>query len=370
MADVAVIKTETYEEVRGSLERGFDLIAARRLIQPGTKVLIKPNLLKAAPPEKAVSTHPTVVKALVELVRDLGATPWVGESSGGAHYGNTSKAFKVCGIEDAARDAAIKNFDTEGVERVSAKSFAFVESAHIARPVVEADVVISAAKLKTHLETLYTGAVKNMMGCIPGSGKLRLHQLAPKPRDLAEAILDVYAMTRPRLSVIDAVVSMEGDGPGSGTPKQTGFVVVGEDGLAADAVASAAVGFDPGPLYFLASGERRGLGCATLSRLDILGDPLAEIRVPDFKKPSNLIMRLLPNPLLKLLNRRFFRVTPEVLREKCADCGLCEKSCPVGAIQKGQIDRAKCIECFCCYELCPHEAVKIRKTFLVRMLSQ
>lgn len=370
MTEVVGLKTDSYDKAKENLQRSFEFLSIQNIIKPGDKVLIKPNLLKADPPEKAVTTHPAVVRALIELIRDLGAVPWVGDSSGGADYGNTARSLELSGILSASRDAHIKNFDTEGVEHIETDSSVYLRSVHIARPVVEADIVISTAKLKTHIETLYTGAVKNLVGCIPGSGKLLIHRLAPKPSQLSEVILDLYHIVKPELSVIDGVLSMEGDGPGAGAPRQTGLLFVGRDGIAVDAVASHTIGFDHECLHFLRRGEERGLGVSDISKITILGDNLEDLRIPDFKKPSNLIMRLLPSPLLKLLNRRFFWVRPEINPERCKECGLCEKSCPVVAISDFRIEHEKCIECFCCYEVCPHQAVEVKRSFLVRILSQ
>jgi uncharacterized protein (DUF362 family)/Pyruvate/2-oxoacid:ferredoxin oxidoreductase delta subunit len=332
--------------------------------------LIKPNLLSATPPERAVTTHPEVVRAAVTLVREAGAEAWVGDSPGGVEWNITRRALEVSGIGPAAIEAGaeIQDFDAGDAQFVDCPDGAILKRFAVARAALDADLVISLAKLKTHGQALYTGAVKNVLGCLPGGGKIRVHQLAPKSRDLAAALLDIYSIVRPRLALIDGIVAMEGNGPNVGDPRRLGLLIASEDCVAADAVACRIIGYPARSIHILRQAEERGLGIGDLRKIEVVGEPLESCVVPDFARASNLFYELVPTLLGRLIGGAV-RVDPEIMQEECRRCGLCQRSCPARAISEEEpfvIDHAACIRCFCCHELCPHGAVVLRRSFLVR----
>ena len=374
MTQVAIVRCPDYDRARvlGAARRAFDLLGGLdRLIRPGQRVLAKPNLLSAKPPERAVTTHPEIVRAVVALVREAGAEAWVGDSPGGMQWNVTDHVLEETGVGAAAAEAGaeIKDFDGGDRQFVDLPDGAILKRFALASAVLDADVVISLAKLKTHTQALYTGAVKNLLGCVPGGGKLRMHQLAPKSRALAAALLDIYAAVRPSLCLIDAIVAMEGDGPAHGDQRTLGLLIASTDCVAADAVACHLIGYSPRVIHILGQAEARGLGVASLDRIEVVGERLEDCMVPDFARASNLLLELVPAWLAGLIGRSV-RVDPEIDQDECRRCGLCERSCPAGAISSGggrfEIDLAKCIRCFCCHELCPHGAVVLRRSFPVR----
>ena len=239
----------------------------------------------------------------------------------------------------------------------------------LARVVREADAVVSLAKLKTHCQTLYTGAVKNLLGCLPGGGKIRVHQLAPKARQLSAALLDIYAVVRPRLALIDGILAMEGEGPSHGDPRPLGLLIASEDAVAADAVACHIIGYPARAVHILRQAEERGLGVGDLRKIEVVGVPLEEAVVRDFVRPSNFAFEMIPGFLMKLIGRGV-SVQPDIVQELCRKCGMCQRSCPAAAIENHEglvIDHEKCFRCFCCHELCPHDAIALRRSWFIRL---
>ena len=346
-----------------------------RYVAQGDRVLLKVSMLCAAPPEAAVVTHPAVAVALGLLVREVGGVPVIGDSCGGVDYGLSEQALEATGIGPLAREHGIETilFETAGSATVAVPNGKFLHDVRVSRAVLDADVLISVPKLKTHIETLMTGGVKNMLGCLPGAGKLIVHRLAPSPDDLGNALLDIYTAVRPHLTVMDAVLAMAGNGPSKGEPHQVGLLLASADAVALDHVAARVIGYRPALIPTVAPARERGLGENRAEQIEIIGVPLAEAKAGDFKLCSNTMMRAMPKWMLRGLNKHFFSVRPVWNDAGCTRCGLCERSCPVEAIviadDKLTIDRAKCTECFCCYELCPEQGIKVGKSLLVKLLS-
>lgn len=388
MPKVAIVRCEDYEpeRVRDAVGRALDLIGGLgRVVQPGQRVLLKPNLLRAAPPSRGVTTHPAVIRAAVAAVREAGAEAWVGDSPGGIQWNVTDRVLEETEVGPAAREAGaeIRDFDAGGSEAVECPDAVILKRFALARAVREADVVVSVPKLKTHGQLLYTGAVKNVLGCLPGGGKIRVHQLATKARQLSAALLDIYAVVRPRLALIDGILAMEGEGPSHGKVRHLGLLIASEDGVAADAVACHVIGYPPRATPILKQAEERGLGVGDLRKIEVVGVPLEEAVVRDFVRPSNFAFEVIPSFLMKLIGRGV-SVRPEIVQELCKKCGLCQRSCPADAIERPStspgrpepaegrheglvINHKKCVRCFCCHELCPHDAIALRRSWFIRL---
>ncbi|MFW6163777.1 MAG: DUF362 domain-containing protein, partial [Planctomycetota bacterium] len=333
---VALVRCEDYEPdaVHAACREALDLIGGLdAVVGPGERVLLKPNMLSGKRPERAVTTHPAVVRAMVGLAREAGAEAWVGDSPGGLQWNVTGRVLAKTGIGPAAKEAGaeLKDFDGGDREFIDLPEGAVLQRFALARPVLDADAVVSLAKLKTHGQALYTGAVKNLLGCVPGGGKIRVHQLAPQSRDLAAALLDIYAVVRPRLALIDGIVAMEGNGPTYGDPRHLGLLIASTDAVAADAVACHLIGYKPRVVHILGQAEERGLGVGSLDRIEVVGERLDECVVADFRRASNLFYELIPPWLARVIGRTV-RIDPEIVQEECRRCGLCERSCPAQAI--------------------------------------
>lgn len=333
-------------------------------IQPGFRVLLKPNLLTAAPPEEAVTTHPLVLRGLTELIQEAGGRVLIGDSSGS---GTPERVNRITGIEEVIRETGAEQilFDKINHVRFQGKK---TRTLPLAGALEEVDLIFNVAKLKTHTLTGLTAAVKNTYGCIVDKHKSRLHYEYPLPMDFAHLLLDIYLAVKPALSVIDAVIAMEGTGPRSGRPRRVGLLMAGPNGVAVDCVAASITGFHPEQVSTIAAARRRSLPGTELSKIRIEGIPLADASIPDFDqgavaagKVGRLVTRFPGSWLRNYMRRR--RPFPQVNAEKCTRCGICFQHCPPQIIQlqenEASIDRSRCIRCYCCQELCPHGAIDL-----------
>lgn len=382
MSTVSIVKCADYEEGRvyEAVKEAVELIGgASQVIRPASKVLLKINLLSAKPPERAVTTHPSLVGAVVKLVKERGAIAWVGDavSTGGMGLEIRQRnAFDICGIREVVEreGGKIVNFSRSGYQKIKVPHPIKLKEINIAKPVLEADVIISLPKLKTHELTFLTGAVKNFFGCVPSADRSKAHRLA-KVEEFSQAVVDIYSVCKPGLAIMDAIVAMEGEGPAAGDPTHLGIILASLDCVSLDIVASQITGFKPQEILTSVNAMERGLGPQSLEEIKIKGENLRDVIKKDFKKPSayrSFVRRYLRR-LLTPLGIRLFRVYPKTDISKCSKCHLCEEKCPVGAIQLNPypiFDYEKCIQCFTCHEFCPEEAIQIKRPWLVRQLQK
>ncbi len=341
----------------------------------GKTVLLKVNILSPVDPIKAVTTHPEVVKAVARYLQERGAIVWIGDSSGGivAVGSRTQQALRVCGMEEAAAatGAQLKNFDLETSVGFTNPRGKEQETIYLAQAVVDADYVISLAKLKTHSYTLYTGAVKNLYGCIPGGRKAVYHGLAPNVDVFSQYLVDVLQLVKPTFAIIDGIVAMEGAGPAAGDPRHFGALLGGSDAVALDAEACRCLGIQPRHVAMLRIAQERGLGRLEPASTERVG-PWDTLR----GRPFRGLKRNLPIPnAWGGLAANILRSHPEVIQETCIRCEICLRSCPVQTIVKRddgriEVEPDACIQCFCCHELCPQDAIAIRSSPLRRLLQR
>ncbi|NIN01733.1 MAG: DUF362 domain-containing protein [candidate division Zixibacteria bacterium] len=368
---VVVCDDYTYPNVQSAVRASFgNLGGLGRFVKKDQKVLVKPNLLSAKDPSRAITTHPAVVRAVVEEVQKLGAVPILGDSPGGVDRGirrvwENTKLAEVAG----QTGAKLVPFESSGVyPRTTPEGKTY----YIAKPVIDADVIISLAKLKTHTLTLMTCAVKNMFGSIPGFRKGQYHKEAPKPRDFARVIVDIFSLTRPHLTLVDAIVCMEKDGPSSGDPKYLGLLLSSTDAVALDMLASRIMGFKDGEIDTTSIAQERGLGPKSFDQIQILGEKLNEIPVPKFELPSNRLIKMIPSFLLGLV-APFVWVKPNIVDGNCINCNICVENCPTKSIRAGEkrpsFDYSNCINCMCCHELCPEKAIYLEKSRIAKRIG-
>ncbi|WP_174591788.1 DUF362 domain-containing protein [Methanocella conradii] len=377
--EVSVVKCETYDEaeVRKAVEEGLaPLGGLGSVVKKGDRVLIKLNLLAAKPPEAAVTTHPALAKAVVNMIKELGAIPMVGDSPGGRSTMTSYKALlKATGIQQMADETgcAIVRFDGE-VADTNAESARTYKKLKIAKAVTEAEVIISLPKMKTHTLTYFTGAVKMLYGYLPGMTKAEYHLHTARDVGMfAELLLDLYEARRPDLSIMDAIVGMEGAGPQHGSPRRIGLVMASKSCTALDYVAATIAGFDPMSVPTIKKAYERNIGPADLKDIQVYGEKVEPLIIKDFKKPHTMQLNRIPPFLLNSL-RRFVSDRPCIDPAKCRMCGACARECPPKAIRfvKGKIpsiDHNKCIRCYCCQELCPEGAVYVSRPFARRLIK-
>ncbi|OQB20482.1 MAG: Ferredoxin-2 [Firmicutes bacterium ADurb.Bin182] len=373
----SIIRCDTYNDfdVASALERALGQIDGLRDVRKGMRVVIKPNLVLPRRPEACATTHPQILKALTEMLISKGAEVIIGDSPGGPFSEFwLSAVYEGTHITGLTKYGAKLNYDT-GVERISFPGGRTLKGADVAEFILNADAVISAAKLKTHTFMQFSGAVKNLFGAIPGTVKAEYHQLYHETDKFADMLVDLAELIKPQISIIDAVTGMEGNGPNGGKPRQAGAIIASKNPHTADLAGSWLIGIDPFEVPTLKRAIERGLCPASVEDvLPRIGE-LDGLRVTDFKKPDTAFgQRALGINMNSAIMKRIFRCDPEANESVCAGCGECKSACPPKAIEikNGfpRFDRKKCIRCFCCQELCPQNAIYIKRTRIAEFLQK
>lgn len=339
-------------------------------VTPGDRVLLKPNMLAAKEPEKAVTTHPALVRVVAELVMESGGTALIGDSPG---IGGFARVAKKCGIYAAAHDsgAALVEFN-EAVELQGSGTF---RSIRLARDYYEADKIINLPKLKTHEMMTMTCSVKNLFGAVVGAEKAGWHLKAGESRQLfARMLLEIYLLKKPVLNIVDAIEAMEGNGPGNGDPVYLGLLIAGINPVAVDVIAGKLAGIPGELLYVEREAARMGLPGALFADILLHGTPLEALPETRFRLPTGLDVQFGLPPFLAKALKSHLTSYPAADRKTCVLCGICRDACPPGAItiqnSALSVDNARCIRCWCCRELCPYDAMQLKTGLLLRMFKR
>jgi len=367
---VAVTHCTSYnvEILKKALEKVFSLMdGVDNLIKPGAVVLLKPNLLSAKPPESGVDTHPNFIRALVEIFHDAGCRVLVGDSPGG-RITKSEEVWQAAGYIDALRNAPCELVKFDKITWLNVGDGKIFDRIPVASVACEADVLVSIPKFKTHELTTLTGAVKNLLGLVPGAFKAEFHRRAPTPHEFAHALLDLYSVVKPHLSICDAIIGMEGDGPVAGSLRNIGRVFASFNALLHDRLMEYMMGAYDIELFRAA--RQRNLSVPPLTPTSILGARLEDLRLTGFRLPSSSFVHRIPAPIAHFFAKGI-KVLPHIKRKNCVACGICAAACPAQAIiltgEYATIDYSKCIKCLCCFELCPHDAVGLKKSLLGRL---
>jgi uncharacterized protein (DUF362 family) len=306
MTPVALVRCPTYEPemVDAALERALALVAGlEQLVRRGDRVLVKPNLLCGQPPENAATTHPQLVDALLSRLVDLGAKPYIGDSPA---FNWVAKVAEGCGVAAVARKYNVPL--VEFTQPVSVPSVRSDVLSHfkIDRAVHEADVVINLPKLKAHRQLGFTGAVKNLYGCMPRKRKAWYH-FARGARDIHFArLIAAFGYTvAPELNIADAILTMERDGPTGGVPRPLGALVVGTDAAAVDWTLAELIRPPDADNLIQNACRELGLGAADGSKIDVRGEPVADLAVSDFQHPYLVGVSFSPTRLARSVWRQF-----------------------------------------------------------------
>lgn len=374
---VSIVKCDKYSDVQAAVENAVELLGGiESFIKKGDKVVIKPNLVSKKKPDEAVTTNPDFLHAVIVMAEKAGGIVTIAESPGGPYNAAALKGiYSVCGVDKAVEGTnAVLNFDTSFTE-VHFPEGKTVKTIPIINPILDADVIISLPKLKTHAMTSYTGAVKNLFGTIPGTYKAELHFRLNERKAFCSMLVDLHECIKPTLSIMDAVWGMEGNGPTAGENRHIGLVMASANAHALDMAAIHLIDYTPDEVDTVREAVERGLTVKNADELDILGEELEPLVIRDFVKPEshfNLLKLIsLPASLNAWLTNALAS-KPKMNYSECISCGECARCCPPKAIDmtsgKPVIDEKKCIKCFCCQELCPKGAVKIHRPILNKIM--
>lgn len=349
-------------QVHAAVRECLSAVAPPDLIRPGQRVLLKPNIINDMPPERAVCTHPEVVRAVAEWALLNGAEVVIGDQPGYAMTEEAEGAFRNTGMLEACKglDVRFTLLARGGYDVVEPERRFRLQSVQYAREVLQADVVINLPKAKTHSQTVYTGAVKNLFGAVAPKQRVDVH-LIGRYWALSEAIVDCYAARVPELHLMDAVQVMEGMGPTQGTPRDLGLLAASTDGVALDAIVEQLMGFEPGEVATTVAAGNLGLGERRLEEIEVTGAAVADMAIK--VQPSPVVRAEMLGPFMPLL-RWMVQARPAVVQKDCRACGACKGICPAGAVtieDYAIIDCNKCLECFCCQEACPFDAIQVRR---------
>lgn len=271
-ATVALVRCDSYEDsaVYGAVGRALDLLGgADRFVRDGERIMLKPNFLVGATPDKAVNTHPAVFSAAARHLQAAGAKLSYGDSPG---FGNALAAARKIGIARVAEELGVAYADFAEGRQVSFAEGELIKQFTIASAVLDADGLVTLPKFKTHALTRMTGAVKNQFGCIPGMLKGEFHMRMPDIERFAQMLVDLNRLLQPRLAIMDGIVGMQGNGPRGGDPRHVGAIIVSDDLVAVDATVCRIMNLDPALVGTVTYGTAWGLGEG--ESITCVGDPL------------------------------------------------------------------------------------------------
>jgi uncharacterized protein (DUF362 family)/Pyruvate/2-oxoacid:ferredoxin oxidoreductase delta subunit len=342
-------------------------------ISAGDRVLLKTNLLMGKSPEAAVTTNPEFIRALAKKVKALGAEVVIADSPGGPFNEKLLKrSYKKSGLYQLAAEEELElNYNTDS-KKHDYKAGKINKSFQLADYLEAADLVINLPKLKTHGLTMYTGAVKNIFGCIPGVLKAEYHLRMQSVYDFSRMLNDLAGLVAPELTIMDAVVGMEGEGPSNGKPKEFNYLLASTSPYYLDLAAVRLMGIkaeEKVPSIKAALTDQ----IIKKENLELRGDQLvapSEVEIPKIEKENNLIDAKLPDFLSDFLEK-ILRPKPVFKEDKCVGCRTCAENCPPEAITMvdnfPEVELETCIRCFCCQELCPYDAVEIKYPLLAKL---
>lgn len=387
---VAVMRAERYDLTKITQQISDALELLGMSLPDGQRVLLKPNVIAQNHPGQCTTTHPVLVAAVCQLLRERRNRIMIGDSSAFYQGGHTWRGFKTSGLARVA--------DTYGCRLVAFEQ-APVKAWREPRQVVpellltavldEVDWVINLPKLKTHSFFEMSGAIKNLFGLVPGSAKYEYHFIGGSGREaFGHKLADIWQIAHPCLTIMDAIWGLEGFGPAAtGRPKHSGWLLAASNPYALDWVAAALAGLDPAGLDGIKAGlERRYL--ENPETIACLGDvrprrpadapadwqaPAPSVGVPVAALPANPFKRAPVSeeqPRTANLMYRATTVHPAIRHTRCTACGLCLAACPVQAIdwkspippgrQTAAIDLNRCLRCLHCAAACGQKAIRLQ----------
>ncbi|MDL2324003.1 DUF362 domain-containing protein [Ruminococcaceae bacterium OttesenSCG-928-A16] len=368
------------EEINEATSALLALLPMAARLNAATKVVLKPNLLAKHAPQKAVTTHPSVVRAVILALQKYGVTNiTLADSPGGLYTPASMRAiYKESGLAAVCEETGVKLY-TECKSVMLQGSGKLVKQFEVLEPIANCDVIINLPKLKTHVMAGMSGAVKNLFGCVPGLRKAEFHMQFPQKENFGQMLVDLCETLPPQIHIVDGVLGMEGDGPGSGTPRVCNMLLAGQNPYTLDLALAHYMGMNPAELPVATAAHNSGLAPLGLDMALLQPQngastaPFAGFVQPrsyqgniNFEQNAPAFLR----PAVGAVTRRV-APRPKIEKGLCIGCGKCAEICPVQVIsiqnKKAKIATKNCIHCFCCHEVCPVKAISVKRSRLFRV---
>jgi uncharacterized protein (DUF362 family)/Pyruvate/2-oxoacid:ferredoxin oxidoreductase delta subunit len=370
-SSVSIVKCKDYDEekVLSALRQAIDLIGGiRAFVNKGSRALLKPNLLYGKSPEKAVTTHPSVVRGVIQIVREAGGVPVIGDSPS---VGSLIRAAEKAGIKAVADEMECPLVEFNRPVVPSKREGSIFKQLEIDQAILDADVIVNLPKWKTHTQMVVTLGVKNLFGCVPGPRKPLWHLRAGESQKIfAQILLDIYRVVQPSLTILDGVVGMEGNGPGSGDPIPLGLILASRDALSVDLVVCDLLGIPRKSIPTNQVALENGMGGEPI---EVVGELIAASRISGFKLPPPFAVTWGLPAFMRNTLKNALTSKPWIDDQLCEDCGRCTEICPPKALKKGEkglaFDYSECIRCFCCQEVCSSGAISIEPGWALKMVG-
>lgn len=375
---VALMHCDSYEskKVREVIKKGILLVGGMSsFFKKGESIVLKPNLLKGAHHNLAMTTHPAIFEAVIQEFMEFGLKLSYGDSPG---VGKPENVAAKTGLADIAHKHSVTLSDFTSNIKTTCIEPCIKKTIPLAKGVLDADGLVSLSKMKSHGFVRMTGAVKNQYGCITGLNKPGYHAKIPMANDFASFVVDINLVIKPRLYIMDAIIAMEGNGPMNGDPTPMNCILISKDPVALDAIACQLMDLNPDFVPTCIAGQEKGLGTFKYDSISVVGEPVEKhinksfnvIRKPVFNLTSKGIIRTIKSKLMP---------KPIINNDICISCGQCEEICPVnpkallwkvGKKKKSPpyYSYSNCIRCFCCQETCPAKAITIKTSKLEFLL--
>lgn len=362
--NVSIVKCNTYSysTLVSKIEKAIELCGdITKFIKKGEKILLKPNLLSPKEPEKACTTHPEFLRAIIKIVKNAGAYPFVGDSPALHSF---EKVVSVSGIKKVCEQENVPLVPFKTPWLVKNKNGKLIKSFVIAKEITEFDKIINIPKLKNHSLTLITVAVKNLFGVIPGLRKGQYHLRFHDAYRFSQMLVDLNMIVKPVLTIVDGIIAMDGDGPAVGNPKNTNLIIAGDDTVAVDYISSIIMNYKPEDIPVIKAAKEANFGGFYLDLINLRGEKLEKVIVRDFQtlKPP---IKGLRATIIQFISKNFIIKRPRIKKSRCTGCGDCVRICPAHTItlknSKAVINYKNCIRCYCCFEICRFKAIKLTR---------
>jgi len=287
MSKVSIVKSPGKpgdEEVYGLVKKSVDLVGGiESVVKPGQTAALKPNVVTGRVTAPGVTTDKRVVKAMIRLCQEAGAGK-VLVVEGAGYFTETAEALELSGIKEMAEAMGAEVVDVDRSELVELKvpRPLITDKIRVSKRFMDADIRINLPVMKTHDQLLVTLGVKNMKGVMPKPMKRRFHAIG-----VVKGIIDLNKTVPIDLTVLDAIVAMEGLGPSFGPKVELNTVVASKDVWALDRVASKMMGFEPEELDYLVEAEAHGL-IDLGEEIEVVGEPLSSYTYRFERPPTDL----------------------------------------------------------------------------------